>query len=597
MTAWSNTGQMTGKADTLLRRGEFLAAYDAAVEGLEEDPSNVALKYQAMRSLADARALEQAQAEYTQYGLDAIYDDEDVMALGARLLKEVTLEARRDRRRELARDAAEKYGEAYRRTGGDYSGINTASLLFVAGDIDEARALGQSVLDNLPAKSGEMGEAAYFTAATRAEAHLLLGNRAAAEDGLADAITRDPDNYIAHAGTLRQLAMILEAQSADAEWLNRHRPPKAAHFVGHMFELGQEGAASQEEAIRVAVIKTVESERIGVGYGAIAAGSDIVIAEAMLEASTELHLVQPCPDDVFVETSVRPYGESWVARFELCREAADVSYATADRSDFNGLDKAFSSQIAMGKAILRAQSLATEAVQIAVWDEKPARGEAGTAHDVAYWRDTGLRQVILPFRLERTHLACQPQPSRSFERKLMAMLFADTRGFGGLGDEQIPIFVEAVLGDLARCCERFETKPAHFNTWGDGLFLAFDNISDAAKAALTLQNCFRSIDLTALGLPETLALRIACHYGPVQEQTDPFLGKPNIFGNQVVVASRIEPVAVPGSIYVSEPFATVLTISEADAFRCEYVGRLKLHKSSDPVPLFSLRRGPGHHSR
>lgn len=580
---------------TLLRRGELLAAYDAAVEGLRLRPDSAALKHQAVLCLARAGALERAQAEFERLGLDKFEDDEDVLALGGRLLKAVALEKAGDERRYVARAAAEKYARAYRRTGGFFSGINTASMLVVAGRAKEAEATARQVLKSLGGAKTGAGEAAYYRAATRAEAHLLLGDRVASEASLADALTHDPDNYSAHATTLKQLAMILEAQEADADWLDRFRPPKVAHFVGHMFKAGGGRADAEEEAIRASVSEVIAVERIGFGYGALAAGADIIMAKALLDAKAELHLLQPCPNDVFVKTSVRPFGESWAARFEECHGHATVSYATGDRANFNGLDKAFSSQIAMGKAILRAQSLATEAVQIAVWDGAPARREAGTAHDVAFWRKTGLRQIILPFRLSRTRRSHKNAGSirrakQPFRRKLMAMLFADTHGFGKLGDEQVPAFVQAVLGSLAQCCQELPGAASHFNTWGDGLFLAFDKIGDAARAALALQECFRSIDLAALGLPDTLALRIGCHYGPVQEHTDPLLGRPNIFGNQVVIASRVEPETVPGSIYVTEPFASVLAASEGRAFRCEYVGEVEPRKGSDKLLLFSLRR-------
>ncbi|MCG8506942.1 MAG: adenylate/guanylate cyclase domain-containing protein [Sphingomonadales bacterium] len=586
---------MTSEARALLRRGELLAAYDSAVEGLRDKPDSTPLKHSAVLCLARAGAMERAQAEFERLGLDKIKDDEDVLALGGRLLKAVALEKAGDERRLIARAAAEKYARAYRQTGGFFSGINTASLLVVAGRAEEAEATAHQVLKSLEGAETGAGEAAYYRAATRAEAHLLLGDQAASEASLADALTRDPDNYTAHATTLKQLAMILEAQEADADWLDRFRPPKVAHFVGHMFEAGGERADAEEESVRAAVNEVVAAEGIGFGFGALAAGADIIMAKALLDAGAELHLVQPCPDDVFVETSVRPYGESWADRFERCRRHATVSYATGDRANFNGLDKAFSSQIAMGKAILRAQFLATEAVQIAVWDGKPAQCEAGTGHDVAFWRQTGLRQIILPFELVRMRRAHRnsggaQRAGQPFRRKLMAMLFADTHGFGKLGDEQVLAFVQTVLGPLAQCCRELPGAASHFNTWGDGLFLAFDKIGDAARAALALQECFRSIDLAAFGLPDTLALRIGCHYGPVQEHTDPFLGRPNIFGNQVVIASRVEPETVPGSIYVTEPFASVLAASEGRLFRCEYVGEVEPRKGSDKLLLFSLRR-------
>ncbi|WP_210432033.1 adenylate/guanylate cyclase domain-containing protein [Iodidimonas gelatinilytica] len=171
----------------------------------------------------------------------------------------------------------------------------------------------------------------------------------------------------------------------------------------------------------------------------------------------------------------------------------------------------------------------------------------------------------------------------------MAMLFLDTHGFGKLDDEGASLFIENVLQPMSACCAQLEGRPSIINTWGDGLFLAFNNIVDAAEAALILQNEFRKINLEKAGLPHTLSVRIGCHFGPVQQYIDPFLKRPNIFGKHVTIAARIEQVTLPGSIYVSEPFASILTTSSDHNCKCEYIGRIKIRTSEGIMPLFSLR--------
>ncbi|MBL4837057.1 MAG: hypothetical protein JKY34_05720, partial [Kordiimonadaceae bacterium] len=65
---------------------------------------------------------------------------------------------------------------------------------------------------------------------------------------------------------------------------------------------------------------------------------------------------------------------------------------------------------------------------------------------------------------------------------------------------------------------------------------------------------------------------------------------PGVFGPEVSFAARIEPVTVPGSIYVSEPFACSLAVNTTDKFRCEYVSEIHPPHRQQPLPLFSLRR-------
>ena len=503
----------------------------------------------------------------------------------------------------MARRAAEKYARAYARTGGYYSAINRATLTLLSGDKTGSRGLAESILAS-PSKSHKdrRGEAGYYLAATRAEAHLLLGEGVEAEEAFACAITLDPDNLAARATTLHQLGVVLDALGEDKGWLDPYRPPRVAHFAGHMFALGQaDGVLDQPavERMRGQIEAQLEKEGIGIGYGALAAGSDILIAERLLAMGGELHLVLPVPDDAFIRTSVAPYGKIWSERFRACREAAaSVHYAT-DNLDY--LDHAvisFSNRIAMGLAVIKAKALETEALQFLVWDGKKQKA-TGTAHGANLWAKTKRRQINLPFPAAvRTRSSRPPggqvAGQKIKRRRLMAMLFSDVRGYGTLSEGQIPVFIDSVLSRLAACCEEMKTAPAFRNTWGDGLFLAFEDIDDAARMAVRLQRTFRAIDLKRLNLPDNLTLRIGGHYGPVYEGKDPYLKQGNIFGTEITFAARIEPATPPGSIFVSEHFASSLAASHADHFDCDYVGQNALTKNGPKVPLFSLRtKGTG----
>ena len=114
-------------------------------------------------------------------------------------------------------------------------------------------------------------------------------------------------------------------------------------------------------------------------------------------------------------------------------------------------------------------------------------------------------------------------------------------------------------------------------------------MASAAEAALAMQAGFARIDLAAAGLPPYLALRLGGHFGPVAEVIDPFVGKANFYGTHVTIAARIEPVAVPGAVYVSETFAALLALRAPGRFRTEYVGQTELAKGFGVMRLFALR--------
>lgn len=589
---------VVAQIDEFARQGEVLAAYDAVMHALKKAPDDLYLKHRAVLYLARAGALERAQSEYFRLCLNSVENDEDVIALGGRLLKSMAMETRGEAHQRLAAAAAEKYLSAYQQSSGFFSGINTASLYLIAGRGQKSRSIARRVLaglDKLPSASGQDG---YYQEATRAEAYFLLNLPAKALEALRQAVDRDPKNYVAHAATLRQLFMIHEVLDLDSSLLEGFRPPKSAHFVGHIYSVGEGPQSLDAEAARAlerSVRTAIQNEDIGFGFAALAAGADIVIAEALIESGAEVHVVQPCSNDIFVQTSVAPFGEQWVRRFEACMDnAATVRYVAGNHRDIDKFDIAFASEVAMGLAALRSQTLFSEAVQFAVWDDSTASKSYGTSQDVRLWRNTGRRQIIVPFpqeQLQRSRKAekgAEPDPSKS-QRALLAMIFADVQGYGELSTDQIVDFLEYVLNPLADCYAALASAPRYVNTWGDGLFLAFDKVGFAAKAALALQEKFRSIDLSALGLPEHLALRIGAHFGPVHERTDPFTGRQNIFGTEVIIASRIESVTVPGSVHVSEPFACAIATHHPREYGCDYLGQIELGKTENARALFSLR--------
>jgi hypothetical protein len=569
---------------TLIRRGEILAAYDIAHAALEAGEGSREVAYTAVLCLARAGAVDFARDEYVRLGLVEAHDHADAVALGGRLLKDVALAARGPRRIAFAKASLRRYDALSERFGGLYGAINAATLTLVAGDRAGAAARAAAVLAT-PPTSGLTGEAAYYETASRAEAWFLAGDPDAARETLAAAVAFAPRAFAAHASTLRQLEMLCRETGADAGWLTPFRPPVCAHFTGHITNL-------PEDDLRQRIDQVLREQRVGSGYGGLAAGADILFAEALLDAGAELHVVLPVSQASFVEVSVAPFGEGWVPRFERClARATSVRYASQDPYRGDEQVFAYSSQFAMGCAVLRAETLSTEAIQLAVWDGYAAPGPAGVSVDMAYW--TGSQRRLEVIRVQRPPPcssrwgSAQAGPDR---RAMKAMLFADVQGFGALRDDQIPAFIEGVMGRMAETVEGLASPPRHVETWGDGLFLVFEQPIDAALAALALLEGHRELDLKALGLPRGLGLRIGGHYGPVHLRTNPLTKAPAVIGAHVVVAARIEPDVAPGSAYVSEALAGALATFHGDRVRCGYVGRTQGRKGFAATPIFSLSR-------
>ena len=570
------------QATRLEQGGDLLLAYDAVAQGLAADPSNLALRHRAVLLLARSGAGAQAQWEYLRLGLDAVHDHVDIVSLGGRLLKDLALAAGGDERRALAKAAAEKYAEAYALHGDYYPGINLATLALIAGDAPRSTAVARAILDGL-AKSNAADDA-YYRAATRAEACFLLGRLDEAEAALAAAIALDPGNHTAHASTLRQLDAICAALQIDRDWLDRHSPPPPVTYCGHMFGVL---AGEADERLRAEIAKTLGRIKPGAAFGALAAGADILVAEAALALGAELHVVLPMDEKTFLARSVTPSGAAWETRYHACKARAATLRIASRENDFDDdAVFAFGSELAMGLAIRHGEALRSRAVQLAVWDGVPGEGVAGTAADVRRWAATKYRQEIVAFP-PRTLAARTAAPAAP--RKLKAMLFGDVRGFSRLAESEITPFVTGVKAPLAAALRRSGVKPDLVATWGDGLHIVCASVAEAADAALAMQAGFAGIDLAAAGLPAHLALRIGGHFGPVAEQRDPFMERPSFYGTHVTIAARIEPVAVPGSVYVSEPFAALLALEAPGRFATDYVGQTELPKGFGTMRLFSLR--------
>ena len=59
---------------------------------------------------------------------------------------------------------------------------------------------------------------------------------------------------------------------------------------------------------------------------------------------------------------------------------------------------------------------------------------------------------------------------------------------------------------------------------------------------------------------------------------------PTIYGAHVSRAARIEPITPEGCVYVTETFAAVLALHNADQFSCDYVGITDMAKRLRPAP-------------
>jgi Adenylate and Guanylate cyclase catalytic domain len=581
---------------TFFDHGEFFRAYDLATDALELFPGDVALAHRAVLSLANAGATALALEKYYEFDLDKRVET-DARSLLGRLKKDQAFAATGEARSVKFREARALYEGAFHTAtvANDpeayYPAINAATLALFDGDAETAGRLAGQVLELLApriANPDQVVADSYWVLATALEAHLVRGDLDAAHGMVEQVVAAAGRDDAALATTGRQLERIVAAKKIDFSVLRAFQPPTVVHFVG-------DAIAAQAATAAADIAALVEGMRIGAAYGSLASGADIVFAEALLGQGVAVNIVLPFAADDFIEQLVRPAGEAWVPRFEDCLAAAKtVRFATEDA--YLGDDQllTYCGSLAMGLASLCARHLHAPLMQLAAWDGVVNDDAvAGTAADMSAWSEAGLPVRVVPVGANADVGKLRPwrRPTVARGRRdTRAMLFGDIHGFSKLTDAQLPPFTEKIMGTLGQVVRRHQQHIAFVNTWGDGIFVVFRNAGLAAACALDMQDAMSAIDLEAAGLPETLKLRLGGHLGPVYELDDPVTDRPNYYGAHVSRAARIEPITPEGCVYVTETFAAMLALYNADQFSCDYVGNTEMAKHYGRLRMFLLRR-------
>lgn len=442
----------------ILERGEPLLAYDLFQEGLAATPKDSEL----LRLLALSLARSGAPGRACEI-LTGLYDrgrrDEETLGILARTHKDLAAMAATPQERAAERKLA--YGfylRSYRAERGYYAGINAAALALLLGRRAQARRLAREVREICLAKSprrlGAGGEA-YWIAATLGESALIMGDRPQAELWYARAARLGRGRYADISSTRRQARLILKSQGRETSFLERcFKIPRVVAFTGHRIDLPARGQprfpASAEGAVRAAIAQRLQKLGAGFGYASAACGSDIIFLEEMLKRGGEIHIVLPCSPAEFRIESVDAAGRpGWGARFErLLRRAARVHVANDHGKAPGSLGFEYANLLLDGMARLRAASLDTDLVPLAVWDGEREEGVGGTGSLVRHWRGQGLTPEIIPLPGRRDPARRRkkeypgPEPQR-----IKALLFADVVGYSRLREEQIPAFVREMGHD------------------------------------------------------------------------------------------------------------------------------------------------------
>jgi class 3 adenylate cyclase len=161
----------------------------------------------------------------------------------------------------------------------------------------------------------------------------------------------------------------------------------------------------------------------------------------------------------------------------------------------------------------------------------------------------------------------------SLKRRLAAIVFTDIVGFTNLSSKDEEGAYKLVVK------QREILKPIvekHEGQWlkeeGDALLLSFPSSKEAVNCSIQIQEAVKNVD--------DLILRIGIHQGDIiQEDKD-------VFGDDVNIASRIEPFAAPGGIAVSQKIQQDL--SSNPEFEFKFIDKPKLKGVQQEISVYCI---------
>lgn len=171
------------------------------------------------------------------------------------------------------------------------------------------------------------------------------------------------------------------------------------------------------------------------------------------------------------------------------------------------------------------------------------------------------------------HANAAPGATTPVRQQLRAILAADAVGYSRLMsvDDRATI----ALLDRARNVFRREVAGAGgrvVDTAGDSVLAAFDSVGAALRSALSVQS----------QLDAALPFRIGLHLGDVIEQPDG-----SVYGDGVNIAARLQALAEPGGVLVSQAIHAIVAARQLCAF--DDFGEHRLKNVAQPLRVWKVR--------
>jgi TolB-like protein/class 3 adenylate cyclase len=168
------------------------------------------------------------------------------------------------------------------------------------------------------------------------------------------------------------------------------------------------------------------------------------------------------------------------------------------------------------------------------------------------------------------------------ERRLAAILAADVAGYSrliGLDEEGTVATLKAVRREVTDP-KIAEHRGRIVKTMGDGVLVEFASAVDAVRCAVEIQRAMAECN-AAIGLDRQIQCRIGINVGDI------IIDEGDLLGDGVNIAARVEPLASPGAICLSDN--AYAQIKGKLALDVSDMGEQHLKNIAEPVRVYSVR--------
>jgi adenylate cyclase len=166
------------------------------------------------------------------------------------------------------------------------------------------------------------------------------------------------------------------------------------------------------------------------------------------------------------------------------------------------------------------------------------------------------------------------------ERRLAAIMFTDIVGYTSLTQKNESAAME-MLGEQRTLIRPLIASHGgrEVKTIGDAFLVEFESALEAVRCAFDVQQSLHELN-TGRPIDRKIFLRIGVHLGDVIHSLN------DVYGDAVNVASRIEPLAAPGGVCISEQVYD--HVKNKTDFQLLSLGKKELKNVGEPVEVFRV---------